>query len=103
MNIEKSRAIGNHVMLEEVEMDSGKVVDGIVIPDVCEGNTKQYIVRKYGTGEFDDNGELIPFDIEIGDRVIISTEKPATTLKMDGVKVLIVNQNQIIAKVIDNE
>ncbi len=93
------KPIGNTVMLKERPIQGQEVEGGIIIPDAFINEKEFYVVVKLGTGQLDKNGVMIPFQVDIDDVVIISKENPATTVNWEGVKVLIINQFEIIAKV----
>lgn len=94
------KSIGNTVMLKE-ENFGPDVRDGnILIPDIVKDETKYWRVVELGTGCKDSDGIITPFKVNVGDLLIIDIENHApTTMLWENEKVLIINQNAILAKV----
>ena len=57
------------------------------------------LFRSVGPGRVDDNGNRIPLDIAVGDRVIFS-KYGGTELKMDGKEYLVLSARDILAVVV---
>lgn len=94
------KSIGNTVMLRE-EKNGPDVRDGnILVPDIAKHETKYWRVVELGTGCLGEDGKVIPFKVKVGDLLIVDFENHApTTMMWENEKILIVNQNAILAKV----
>ncbi|MFA4999643.1 MAG: co-chaperone GroES [Parcubacteria group bacterium] len=93
MNI---KPLSNHILLEASEEE--KVTkSGIVIPDTAdkERPTKGKILA-VGPGKRDDDGELIPVSVKVGDTVLFRKYGP-DELEMDGKKYLIGSEDDVLA------
>ena len=95
----QKKPIGNFVMLKEYKLETEEEVGGILVPDNTTVSSKMYEVTETGTGQTDDNGDIRPFKVDIGDIVIVSEEHPKTTLNLESEKIIIVNQDEIVSKV----
>ncbi|HEX2065068.1 MAG TPA: co-chaperone GroES [Acidimicrobiales bacterium] len=72
---------------------------GLVIPDTAKEKPQQGEVLAVGPGRRADNsGELIPLDVEVGDRVVYS-KYGGTELTFDGEDLLILSGRDVLAKV----
>lgn len=89
--------LGNTVLLEvDKSVKTELMYEGIIIPDKTEPVTKQYVVVELGSGGRDENGNLIPFTVNKGDKVIVN-ETGSTTLNTNELKYKIVKQENILA------
>jgi chaperonin GroES len=93
MNI---KPLSNHILLEAAEEE--KVTkSGIVIPETAdkERPTKGKVLA-VGLGKRDDNGELIPLSVKVGDLVLFRKYGP-DELELDGKKYLIGSEDDVLA------
>src|SRR2546428_620634 len=65
------KPLGDRVLVEPVEEKETKK-GGIIIPDTAKEKPTEGVVRALGTGKTDDNGKKIPFEVKVGDRVLVS-------------------------------
>ncbi|MCY4663551.1 MAG: co-chaperone GroES [Acidimicrobiaceae bacterium] len=73
---------------------------GLVIPDTAKEKPQQGDVLAVGPGRrSDDNGELIPMDVAVGDTVVYS-KYGGTEITVDGEDLLILNARDVLAKVV---
>jgi chaperonin GroES len=76
-----------------------KTASGLVIPDTAKEKPQQGEVIAVGPGRRADNtGELIPFDIAVGDKVVYS-KYGGTEITIDGEDLLILTGRDVLAKV----
>ena len=90
----KLKPIGDRVLVEPVEEKETKK-GGIIIPDTAKEKPTEGIVRALGTGKTDDDGKKIPFEIKVGDRVLVS-KYGGTEIKLDGKEFKILNSDDIL-------
>ena len=89
------KPIGDRILVEPVEEKETKK-GGIIIPDTAKEKPQQGNVRALGTGKTDDNGKKIPFEVKVGDRVLVS-KYGGTEIKIDGKEYRIVSSDDILA------
>jgi len=65
------KPLGDRVLVEPVEEKEVKK-GGIIIPDTAKEKPTEGVIRALGTGKTDDNGKKVPFEVKVGDRVLIS-------------------------------
>ena len=68
--------------IEEQETTSG----GIIIPDTAKEKPQQGEVMGVGNGTMLENGERVPIDVQVGDRILF-----------DGTEYLILREDEILA------
>ncbi len=72
---------------------------GLVIPDTAKEKPQQGEVLAVGPGRRSDTtGELIPLDVQVGDRVVYS-KYGGTEITIDGEDLLILTGRDVLAKV----
>ena len=91
------RPLGDRVLVEPAEEKEVKK-GGIIIPDSAKEKHTEAIVRALGTGKTDDDGKKVPFEVKVGDRVLIS-KYGGTEIKLDGKEYKLLNSDDILAVV----
>ena len=89
------KPLGDRVLVEPVEEKEVKK-GGIIIPDTAKEKPQEGIVRVLGTGNTDDNGKKVPFEVKVGDRVLVS-KYGGTEIKLDGKEFKLLNSDDILA------
>lgn len=94
MNI---KPLADRVVLKSVEAEE-KTKTGILLTASAQEKPQVAEVVAIGPGARDDNGNLIPMEVCVGDKVIAS-KYAGTEVKFDGVEYTIVKQSDILAVV----
>jgi chaperonin GroES len=89
------KPLGDRVLVEPVEEKEVKK-GGIIIPDTAKEKPTEGIVVALGTGKTDDNGKKVAFEVEKGDRVLVS-KYGGTEIKLDGKEYKLLNVDDILA------
>ena len=71
---------------------------GLVIPDTAKETPQEGEVLAVGPGRVDDNGNRVPVDVTVGDKVIYS-KYGGTEVKYGGDELLILSARDVLAKV----
>jgi len=90
----KIRPIGDRVLVKHIE-EKEQVRGGIIIPDAAKEKPQEAEVIALGTGKKDENGKIQPFEVKVGDRVLIS-KYGGTEVKIDEVKYNLVREDDIL-------
>ena len=69
---------------------------GLVIPDTAKEKPQDAEVIAVGPGRFNDDGDRIPVDIKVGDKVIFS-KYGGTELKYGGKEYLVLSARDVLA------
>ncbi|MDP4886408.1 MAG: co-chaperone GroES [Aquiluna sp.] len=69
---------------------------GLVIPDTAKEKPQEAEVIAVGPGRFNDDGDRIPVDIKVGDKVIFS-KYGGTELKYGGKEYLVLSARDVLA------
>lgn len=69
---------------------------GIVIPDSAKEKPQKGKVLAAGSGKVDNNGNLVPMTVKVGDTVMFTKYGP-TELKHDGKELLFLNESDVLA------
>jgi chaperonin GroES len=72
---------------------------GLVIPDTAKEKPQEAEVIAVGPGRIDDNGNRVPLDVAVGDKVIFS-KYGGTELKFDGEEFLVLSARDVLAIVV---
>ncbi len=88
------KPLGDRVLVEPVEEKETKK-GGIIIPDSAKEKPTEGIIRALGTGKTDDNGKKVPFEVKVGDRVLVS-KYGGTEIKLDGKEYKILSSDDLL-------
>mgnify|MGYP001409384625 CR=1 FL=1 len=91
------KPLGDRVLVEQVE-EKEQVKGGIVIPDSAKEKPMEGKVVAIGTGKIDEKGNKIPFDVKVGD-IILMSKYGGTEVKYDDKEYKILSQSDILAVV----
>jgi chaperonin GroES len=89
------KPLGDRVLVEPQDAPEVKK-GGIIIPDSAKEKPTEGVVRALGTGKKDENGKVLPFEVKVGDRVLIS-KYGGTEIKIDGTEYKLLNSDDILA------
>ena len=73
--------LGDRVLVQSVEEDE-QVKGGIIIPDSAKEKPQEAKIIALGTGKKDDDGNEVPFQVKVGDVVLVS-KYGGTEVKFD--------------------
>jgi chaperonin GroES len=90
----KIRPIGDRVLVEHIE-EKEQVRGGIIIPDSAKEKPQEAKVIALGTGKREEDGKLRPFEVKVGDKVLIS-KYGGTEVKLDDKKYTLVREDDIL-------
>ena len=86
----------DRIVVRPVEAEQ-TTASGLVIPDTAKEKPQQGEVVAVGPGRVDDNGNRVPMDVSVGDRVIYS-KYGGTEVTLDGDDFLILSARDVLAK-----
>ena len=95
----KFRPLHDRVVVERVDAET-KSMGGIIIPDTAQEKPSQGEIIAVGPGGRDENGKLIPIDLQVGDRVLFG-KWSGTEVKIDGQDLLIMKESDIMGVLTD--
>ena len=90
------KPVGDRVLIEQAEEKEVKR-GGIIIPDSAKERPMEGIVRVLGTGKTDENGKKLPFEVKVGDRVLVTKYGGGDPIKIDGKEYKIMGSDDILA------
>ena len=91
----KLKPLGNRLVVEPLEAEE-VTAGGIVLPETAKEKPQKGIVLSIGPGERDDKGKRIDMDVAAGDTVLYA-KYAGTEIKLDGKKLLILKESDILA------
>jgi len=94
------RPLGDRVLVEPVEQEDTFAGGQLVLPETAKEKPQQGNVIAVGEGRRDEDGERIPMDVKTGDRVLFA-KYAGTEIKIDGKKMLIMKETDILGIVED--
>ena len=91
----KFRPLHDRVVVRRLESEE-KTKGGIIIPDTAKEKPQEGEVLAIGPGRIDDNGNRVPLDVSVGDKVIYS-KYGGTEVKYSGEEYLILSARDVLA------
>lgn len=92
MNI---RPLHDRVIIKRTEEDR-TTPGGIVIPDSAAEKPQRGEVLAVGNGKILDNGDKVPLDVKVGDKVLFG-KYSGTEVKVDGDDLVVMREDDIMA------
>jgi chaperonin GroES len=89
------KPLEDRIVIKQVEAEQ-TTASGLVIPDTAKEKPQEGEVLAVGPGRVDDNGNRIPLDVAVGDKVIYS-KYGGTEVKYAGEEFLILSARDILA------
>jgi len=89
------KPLGDRVVVKPIEQDE-ITAGGIMLPDTAKEKPQKGTVLAVGPGTRNDAGERVPLDVAVDDTVLFA-KYAGTEIKLDGEKVLILRESDILA------
>ena len=93
----KLKPLGGRVIVEPIEQEE-LTAGGIILPETAKEKPQEGKILAAGPGDRDEDGKRIAMDVNVGDRVLYA-KYSGTEVKMDGKKLLILRESDILAVV----
>ena len=91
------KPLEDRILIKSLEAEQ-TTASGLVIPDTAKEKPQEGEVLAVGPGRVDDNGNRVPLDVSVGDRVIYS-KYGGTEVKHGGEEYLILSARDVLAVV----
>jgi chaperonin GroES len=95
----KIRPLYDKVLIRRLDM-SETTEGGIIIPDTAAEKPQQAEVVAVGKGRPIENGEILPLDVEAGDKVLFG-KYGGNEVSLGGEDYLIISEHEILAVIED--
>ncbi|OJX63180.1 MAG: co-chaperone GroES [Micrococcales bacterium 73-13] len=92
------KPLEDRIVVQQVEAEN-TTASGLVIPDTAKEKPQEGEVVAVGPGRVDDNGNRIPVDVAVGDRVIYS-KYGGTEVKFGADEYLVLSARDVLAVVV---
>jgi len=89
------KPLGSRVVIEPVEQEE-TTSSGILLPETAKEKPQQGTVLAVGLGDRDAEVKSIPMDVKVNDRVLFA-KYSGTEIKVDGKKLLILRESDLLA------
>ena len=93
----KLKPLGGRVIVEPIEQEE-MTAGGIILPETAKEKPQEGKILASGPGERDEAGNRIAMEVKVGDKVLYA-KYSGTEVKVDGKKLLILKQSDILAVV----
>src|SRR4029077_4937344 len=93
-HVMKFRPLHDRVVVKRIEEEQ-KTKGGILIPDTAKEKPMQGEILAVGPGARNEDGDLIPMGVSVGDRVLFG-KWSGTEVKLDGDELMIMKESDIM-------
>jgi chaperonin GroES len=90
----KFRPLHDRIVVKRIDAEE-KTAGGIIIPDTAKEKPQQGEVIAVGPGARNEQGQLVPLDVRVGDTVLFG-KWSGTEVKIDGEDLLIMKESDIM-------
>ena len=84
-------------VLIEVDVEETKTAGGILLPDTAQKKSQKGTVIAVGSGKVLDNGERLPSEVAVGDRVLFA-KYSGVDIEEGGKKFLLLSERDVLGK-----
>ena len=89
------KPLADRLVVEPTEQEE-VTAGGIILPETAKEKPQQGKILAAGPGRVDDKGKRVDMEVKVGDKVLYA-KYSGTEIKMDGKKVLILRESDILA------
>jgi chaperonin GroES len=89
------KPLGDRLLIEPVEQEETIAGGQLVLPETAKEKPQQGTVLAAGAGRRDDDGKRIEMDVQVGNTVLFA-KYAGTEIKLDGKKLLIMKESDIL-------
>jgi chaperonin GroES len=89
------KPIGDRVLVKRLE-EKEQVKGGIIVPDSAKEKPQEAEVIALGSGKRNEKGDLVPFEVKVGDRVLIS-KYGGTEVNYGSEKYVLLREDDLLA------
>lgn len=91
----KLKPLGDRIVVKVLNQEE-TTKGGIVLPDTAKEKPQEGEVIAIGTGKVLENGQKLPLEVKIGDKVLFS-KYGGTEVKVEGEEYLILSERDVLA------
>ena len=91
----KLKPLGGRVIVEPTEQEE-MTAGGIILPETAKEKPQEGKIVAAGPGDRNEDGERMELEVKVGDKVLYA-KYSGTEVKMDGKKLLILRESDILA------
>jgi chaperonin GroES len=89
------KPLGDRLVVKPIEQDD-LTAGGIMLPDTAKEKPQKGEILAVGPGSRNDAGKRVEMDVKVGDKVLYA-KYAGTEVKLDGEKVLVLRESDILA------
>ena len=89
------KPLGDRVVVEPIEQEE-MTASGIILPETAKEKPQRGTVIAAGPGARDEDGDRIALDVKVGE-VVLYAKYAGTEFKVDGKKLLILKESDLLA------
>src|SRR5512139_1303220 len=91
------RPLADRLVVEPIEQED-VTAGGIILPETAKEKPQQGKIVAAGPGRLDEDGKRVALEVKVGDRVLYA-KYSGTEIKLDGKKVLILKESDVLCVV----
>lgn len=92
----KLQPLGDRVVIKSSDENETRTASGLVIPDTAKEKPQTGEVVAVGPGARDEDGDRIPMEVSVGDKVLYS-KFAGTEVKLDSDEYLVLSERDLLA------
>ena len=89
------RPLHDRVIVKRLDQET-KTASGLIIPDAAAEKPDQGEILAVGNGKVQENGNVRPLEVKVGDRVLFG-KYSGQTVKINGDELLVMREEDILA------
>jgi len=89
------RPLQDRILIKRLDEEE-QLQGGIIIPDTAKEKPQEAEVVAIGAGKLDDDGERLPMEVKVGDKVLVG-KYSGSDIKIDGEDYVILREDEVLA------
>ena len=95
----KIQPVGDRILIQHLDAEKEQIRGGVIIPDSAKEKPQEAKVLALGTGTKSSDGVLLPFEVKVGDRVLVNKYGGAE-VKLHDHKYTLVREDDILGIIV---
>ncbi len=87
------KPIGERIIVQHIQ--AADMSGGIFIPEGAKEKPQEAIILALGAGRRNETGQITPFEVKVGDKVLVS-KYGGTEVKIENQKYVIITEDEIL-------
>jgi chaperonin GroES len=91
----KIKPVGDRILIQHLDVEKEQIRGGVIIPDSAKEKPQEAKIIAVGTGIKGKDGLVIPFEVKVGDKVLVN-KYGGSEVKLNDQKYTLIREDDIL-------